>query len=333
MTRTLPGADIRGYYTELGIAIPGWAKTEAAVRCFADPDRHERADRDPSMSINLRHGAYHCHGCGARGGAYDAALTLGHTPRTAIELMIAYGLTDLRDATNRQRVAWRPRRSRARRPVPFSVSRGSAPQRLTATDRDAAHYHQRLRRRADIRRRLARTRGWTEAAIDELQLGLDTGRITIPVRDEHDQLVALLRYRPGAPDKLRAATGSRRVLYPHPSTLPPGPVLLVEGEPDRIAAHSAGLRAIAIPGVDGWQQDWAVLLVDHQQVVIVVDCDPQGRAAAHRIADDLDDQQIAHRILDLAPERSDGYDLTDWLKEHPSTRRTRLHLSPEETLR
>jgi hypothetical protein len=177
------------------------------------------------------------------------------------------------------------------------------------------------------------TRGWTEATIDELQLGLDNDRITIPVRDTHDQLVALLRYHPGAPDKLRAATGSRRVLYPHPSTLPPGPVLLVEGEPDRIAAHSAGLPAIAIPGVDGWQQDWAVLLVDHQQVVIVLDCDPQGRAAAHRIADDLDRRQITHRIVDLDPERSDGYDLTDWLKQHPSTHRTRLHLSPEETLR
>jgi hypothetical protein len=312
MTRTLPAADIRGYYTELGIAIRGWAKTEAAVRCFADPDRHERADRNPSMSINLIHGAYHCHACCAAGGAYDAALLLGHTPRSAIGLMITHGLTQPRDLSPSRQAVSRPRRSPARRSVPLSVARRSAVRRLTATDRDVAHYHQRLRCRPDLRRQLAKTRGWSDIAINELQLGLDNGRITIPVRDEHDQLVALLRYHPGAPDKLRAATGSRRVLYPHPSTLPPGPILLVEGEPDRIAAHSAGLPAIALPGVDAWQQEWAPLFAD-REVTVVLDCDPQGRAAARRIAEELRGRQIACRIVDLEPDRTDGYDLTDLL--------------------
>jgi len=42
MTQTLAGANIRGYYAALGIQIPGWARTEASVRCFADPDAHRR---------------------------------------------------------------------------------------------------------------------------------------------------------------------------------------------------------------------------------------------------------------------------------------------------
>jgi integrase len=57
MTRTLSGADIRGYHAALGIQLSGWARTEASVRCFADPDAHLRADRDPSCSVNLEHGA------------------------------------------------------------------------------------------------------------------------------------------------------------------------------------------------------------------------------------------------------------------------------------
>ena len=74
MTSTLAGADIRGFYSALGIELPEWATVEASVRCFADPDAHAHDDRDPSCSINLTHGAWHCWGCGAKGGAYDAAL-------------------------------------------------------------------------------------------------------------------------------------------------------------------------------------------------------------------------------------------------------------------
>jgi hypothetical protein len=94
MTRTLPGADIRGYYTALGIPLAGWARTEASVRCFADRDAHQRGDRNPSCSVNLQHGAWHCHACGAKGGAFDAATARGYSDRAAIDLMVAYGITE-----------------------------------------------------------------------------------------------------------------------------------------------------------------------------------------------------------------------------------------------
>ena len=81
MTQTLACADIRGYYAALGIQIPGWARTEASVRCFAGADAHQRGDRDPSCSVNLEHGAWHCHACGARGGAFDAATKRGYSDR------------------------------------------------------------------------------------------------------------------------------------------------------------------------------------------------------------------------------------------------------------
>jgi hypothetical protein len=47
-----------------------------------------------------------------------------------------------------------------------------------------------------------------------------------------------------------------------------------------------------------------------------MDADGPGRDLAERIAGDLDDVVDELLPIDLAPERDDGYDLTDWLLEH-----------------
>jgi hypothetical protein len=47
-----------------------------------------------------------------------------------------------------------------------------------------------------------------------------------------------------------------------------------------------------------------------------MDADPAGRAAACRIHHDLRQVANAH-LVDLAPDRDDGYDLTDWLADNP----------------
>ncbi|MEO6857368.1 MAG: hypothetical protein ABI323_02095 [Solirubrobacteraceae bacterium] len=56
---------------------------------------------------------------------------------------------------------------------------------------------------------------------------------------------------------------------------------------------------------------WLPLLAG-RQVIIVMDCDEQGRTAAAAIANRLSSISDA-RAIDLAPDRNDGYDLTDWL--------------------
>ena len=90
-----------------------------------------------------------------------------------------------------------------------------------------------------------------------------------------------------------------------------------------IAARSRGLPAIAVPGDHAWQHAWARLLAG-RQVTIVMDSDSAGRAAATRIADGL--RQVADtHIVDVAPGRSDGYDLTNWLLEHASLAGEDLH--------
>ena len=150
----------------------------------------------------------------------------------------------------------------------------------------------------------------------ELELGVDRGRITIPVRDDERRLIGMLRYQPWpqpTEPKMLAAAGSRRALLPHPAAEPSTHVLLVEGEPDMIGARSCGLPAIAVPGVDAWRRPWAQLLAG-REVTVIMDCDERGRAAAAAIESDLSSLG-AVRVLGLAPDRNDGYDLTDWLRQ------------------
>jgi hypothetical protein len=313
MTQTLAGANIRGYYAALGIEIPGWARTEASVRCFADADSHQRGDRDPSCSINLEHGAWHCHACGAKGGAFDAATARRYADRAAIDLMVAYGLTEHR--------AYRHPQPRSRPPVPSRPQRPSRPPGMTFRETEDAipRWQAALAADTDLIAKLARERGWLYATMLALELGLDRGRITIPVRDDTRRLTGLLRYQPWPKSdepKMLAAPGSRRALLPHPAAEPSEEVLLVEGEPDMIAARSRGLPAIAVPGVDGWRAAWAPLL-SGRQVTVVMDCDEQGRAAAAAIEGDLSSLSVV-RVLDLAPGGNDGYDLTGWLHDRRS---------------
>ncbi|MGZ4250644.1 MAG: toprim domain-containing protein [Solirubrobacteraceae bacterium] len=113
-----------------------------------------------------------------------------------------------------------------------------------------------------------------------------------------------------------ANAGSRLGLVPHPATETSPRILLVEGPPDMIAARSRGLPAIAVPGDHAWQRQWGLLLRG-RYVTVIMDADGQGRAAAERIAIDL--REHTHtRVVDVAPDKSDGYDLTDWLLEIPA---------------
>ena len=226
-----------------------------------------------------------------------------------MELPIAHDLAEPRPTTRtpRQSASEHPRSNP--RPAALAPMAGRV---LAVTEHDIADWAARLDRDGRLIRRLAIERGWATSTIRDLQLGQDGARITIPVRDRGGTLRGVLRYDPfGCRDpKMLAAPGTRLGLIPHPAREASARVILVEGPPDMIAARSCGVPAIAIPGTSAWQPSWAPLLAG-RHVTIVMDCDPPGRQAADQIGASLRAAAIAADVIDLWPQRDDGYDLTD----------------------
>jgi len=312
------------FYGALGIELPAWAQRNAPIRCFADPAAHAHEDRTPSCSVNLEHGAWQCFACGARGGAYDAALLRGHTPSSAMELLVAHQLAEPFAPLPRLR-ALRAPIAQANSVVPPGARHGRV---LACDEQDIARWHEALfsPARGFWLERLCDRRLWSVETMRALFLGYDRGRITIPIRDADCRLRGALRYHPeGRGRKMLAVPGTQLGLIPHPAQEQSPRVLLVEGPPDMIAARSRGWPAIAVPGSHAWQSSWAKLLAG-RDVLVLMDADAVGRSAAERITADL--QPVCEvRVVDLAPERRDGFDLTDWLHHHPRPRRTRCTTS------
>ncbi len=279
------GARVREFYATLGVTLPAQGG-DASVRCFANPDAHSHDDRSASCSVSLATGLWKCHGCGEQGNAYRAALATGHSERDAARLARDHGLFI------------------EKQPAPALVERG----RLQA-------WHRQLVSNVALLDRLRVLRGWNSAAIRHLRLGFDGERIVFPIRDGKAKLVGVVRYQPNPAKRDQAKTlalpGSKRELFPAPESVPVGrPLFLVEGEPDAVAVWSTGHPAVAIPGTSSWRSQWAQRLFG-RQVIVLCDCDRQGRELARKVAADVPNCVV----VDVDPARDDGYDIGDLIRE------------------
>ena len=262
----------------LGIELPGWPKLEAPIRCFAQPDAHQ--PRRP-LAVLL-----------GQPGLRRLELPRMRRPRRRLRRRASpWAYAARRDGSpDRQRPrrlagtrspcvykdAGHPRRAKA---LP---SRSSRPQ-LTVGDADVQSWAETLDADRRLIRRLILERAWAPRTMRALQVGFDGARITIPIRNAHGHLRGMLRYDAFGRrnPKMRAVAGTRLGLIPHPARDASDHIVLVEGPPDMIAARSAGLPAIAIPGTHAWHPAWAQLLAG-RRITIVMDCDAPGRRAAAR---------------------------------------------------
>lgn len=109
--------------------------------------------------------------------------------------------------------------------------------------------------------------------------------------------------------------GRRLPLCPDPATEASAMIVLVEGPRDLTAARSRGLPAVAISDDNSWGPECAELL-SGRFVTVLMGAHRAGRAAAQRIAKDLDEIAAAVAVGDFAPGRRDGYELNEWLADH-----------------
>lgn len=288
---------VESFYQALEVELPG-AGAEAAVPCFADPDAHKHEDRNRSASVNRVSGLWCCHGCSESGNPYSAAIARGCTPAEAMTLLEGHGLKEPDE---------RPR-AKSRKAAKFA-----------GTDQEVERCRAALAEKPEALARLGELRGWTAEAIDRLGVGLDErGRVTFATRDAAGELVGLVRFQPNPEcregPKSKADPGSGRELFPPPESVDGEPIYLVEGEPDAVAGASLGIPAVSVPGTGKWDDGWARRFA-RRRVIVCLDSDAAGRTAAQRAAEALLPHASEVRVIDLDPEREDGYDLGDWTLE------------------
>lgn len=162
--------------------------------------------------------------------------------------------------------------------------------------------------------RLEELRGWTLPALVALEVGFDGERLTLPVRDAMGRLVNVMRYRPGGtkPKMLPWGPGHGRDLFPAPEAevVAGDEVWIAEGEADAITGRELGLPVVAVPGANGWRDEWAPRFAG-RRVVVVADCDGPGREAAGRVARSVVAHASEVRLVELDETQTDGFDLTD----------------------
>jgi hypothetical protein len=164
---------------------------------------------------------------------------------------------------------------------------------------------------------VTRAKGWSYPTLRAFGIGYADKRLIVPAY-ERGELANVYRYSPtGEGVKKMGLRHRQGVLYHNPSLSAleaRTPLWIVEGEPDVLSAYELGLWAVGAPGVNTWQQRYAERFKG-RTVRICMDCDAPGREAAYRIFMDLIPVAKHVRVVDLWPERDDGWDLTDFLMD------------------
>lgn len=191
--------------------------------------------------------------------------------------------------------------------------------RAAPSSQQVAGWHDRLLELPGGLDRLRELRGWTREVICAHRIGWDGERVTLPVTDAAGRLAGVLRYQPNperrsGASKMLAQKGTPRDLYPPPELTPGDPLFLVEGEPDAVTVQSMGLAAVAVPGANGWKDGMAPRFAG-RHLVVCCDVDGPGRELAKRVAGDLLEHATSVRVLDLDPDRDDGYDVGDLVRD------------------
>jgi Toprim-like len=298
----------------LGERIVGWRAGKLLVRCPLP--RHE--DRRASAAI-FESGVLACARCG-RFSPFDWLLACGLSPAETVELLVELGLRAERSGRRAADPAalLKTRRAESRSPglrgpaATDSLS-VSPPARGLALEL-AGDVLERLagavfeRRRLDGR--LGELRGFAPSVLDLAGVGvgrptgygfagpraaLDELRLLVPSRDEAGRTVGLLAIAPNPTKrrepKLLALAGRPRTLLELVEVdVPLAPVLLVcEGELDALAAASAGIAAVGVPGVGGFERHAARIAAlvrerSLERALLVPDADAAGRSSFRELA-------------------------------------------------
>jgi hypothetical protein len=179
-----------------------------------------------------------------------------------------------------------------------------------------SRFHNKLLNNSERLDYLLNERQWSREVIGECQIGWarQWQRYGLPLFA--DGIVQGIRW--WSPNRQPKVVGPRLPLTALPGLYPDVPegwVLLCEGEPDALCARSHGLPGVSgIGGAATFLPQWAEQLRG-RLVIVCYDSDEAGRRGAAKVHDMLQRSVV----VDLAPDRNDGLDVTDWFQSGRTT--------------
>lgn len=193
------------------------------------------------------------------------------------------------------------------------------------SDEEIERYQEELIKRPKVMMRLLSMRGWNKETVEQFKLGLDieSKRITIPISNltgyfldvrKHDSL--RLQKGKRIPMIARASNGAWFPLWPETNPFDEEEIFIMEGEPDVITAHTAGINAITLTGGAGELKNLGyqrATAFTGKHVVICTDNDEAGKDAAKALEEQLAKVEILSLKTVFVPE---GKDFCDFFVNH-----------------
>jgi hypothetical protein len=249
-------------------------------------------DETPSVNLNVEKNLWKCHAasCGAKG---DIVSFLAYS----LECERGTAIADLSERYD------------------LGLVKTISPDRVE-------QWHSKIGKVEVLRKELY-DRGLDDQDIRRYRLGVDQGRITIPIPDEGGRYVNVRKYLPGAPgpkkmQNTRGYTGT--ALYPV-KQLEFDQVVICGGEVKAIATarrlNPHGIGALCVTAGEGsWEPSFTPKFRG-KHVYVMMDIDAGGRVAARKVAAQVCWEAGSVRIVQL-PLDSDKHpkgDVNDWIAE------------------
>src|SRR5512137_370403 len=196
-------------------------------------------DKDPSANVNVRSSAWFCHACGAKGSAVDLVMLADKKPYK--DALAVVGEAAGMDPPSLSRKG----NGQAGPAVP------AAPKTTAKlTEEMVKGWHEAALRNADLMRWFTDHRGYTVETVEKYQLGWDSTRVTIPIRDAAGKLVNVRRYlrdsKGSAGKMIGFAAGMNEARLFPVEALNDAEIILVEGEWDAILLRQYGFNAMTV---------------------------------------------------------------------------------------
>lgn len=175
--------------------------------------------------------------------------------------------------------------------------------------------HKRLMKNESLQNILYAKKFWSKETIQQLKLGWEDERVTIPVFGQDGELLNIRKYDilHKTKDKFKGIPGyNETTLYPF-ANISKNPIILFAGEPDTILAIQFGFPAITFTSGEGMLSKKLIPLFKNKTIFICYDIDEQGKRGTTILANNLIHVAKQVKIIHLPEEilRGHGKDFTD----------------------